>query len=132
MARLPQAANTPENNQGLDDYTPIPAGEYLAIITKSGYFQNKKQNGNMLRLEWKIQGGEANGRTLMDNLNLDNPNPIAVEIANKTLNSICKACAKVGVQDSEELHGIPVKLTLGVKAANANNPARNHRFVRTQ
>ena len=88
MARLQFAANTPENSEGLDDYTPIPAGDVIAQIIKSQYKETKKKDGNYLQLIWKVVMGKYKGRTLFDNLNLDNPNPIAVEIANKTLNSI--------------------------------------------
>lgn len=126
MARLPLSANTKENNEGLDDYTPIPAGDVLAYITKSEYKKTKAKTGTYLQLIWKVQSEKYRGRTLFDNLNLDNPNPIAVEIANKTLNSICKACDKIGVQDSEELHGILCKLTLSVSPATATQPASNN------
>jgi len=125
MARLPLSANSQDNNEGLSDYTPIPAGDVLAYITKSEYKRTKAKTGNYLQLVWKVQSEKYRGRTLFDNLNLDNPNPIAVEIANKTLNSICKACDKIGVQDSEELHGILCKLTLAVSPATATQPASN-------
>ena len=125
MARLPLSANSQDNNEGLSDYTPIPAGDVLAYITKSEYKRTKAKTGNYLQLVWKVQSEKYKGRTLFDNLNLDNPNPIAVEIANKTLNSICKACDKIGVQDSEELHGILCKLTLAVSPATATQPASN-------
>jgi hypothetical protein len=126
MARLPIAANTEGNNETLDDFSPVPAGDYIAMITKSEYKETKAKNGHYLQLMWKIISGEKKGRVLFDNLNLDNPNEVAVNIANKALNSICKACDKVGVQDSEELHGIPVKLTVAVQQATATNPASNN------
>jgi hypothetical protein len=126
VARLPLTANTEDNKEGLDDYTPIPAGPVIAQITTSGYKQTKAKTGNYLQLIWKVISGKYAGRTLFDNLNLDNPNPIAVEIANKSLNSICQACEKVGVQDSEELHGIPVELTLSVTPATSTQPASNN------
>lgn len=126
MAQLPLSFNTEDNKEGLDDYTPIPAGTVIAQITKSGYKQTKKKDGNYLQLVWKVVHGKYSGRTLFDNLNLDNPNPIAVEIANKCLNSICQACEKVGVQDSEELHGIPIELTISVTPASSTQPASNN------
>ena len=125
MARLPLTANTTENSAGLDDYSPIPAGTVIASIQSSGYKPTKAKTGNYLQLKWVVLMGKYKGRNLFDNLNLDNPNPIAVEIANKSLNSICKACNKVGVKDSEELHGIPVKLTLSVQPASSTQPASN-------
>ncbi len=125
MAKLPMAANTGDNKEKLDDYSPIPAGDVIAQITKSGYKETKAKTGHYLQLIWNIVNGPHRGRMLYDNLNLKNPNPIAEEIANKALNSICDACEKVGVQDSEELHGIPCKLTLAVKEKTSNQPASN-------
>lgn len=126
MAKLPLSFNSEGNNEGMTDYTALPAGEYVAYITKSDYKQTKAKTGHYIQLVLKIAGGKAKGRVLFENLNLDNPNPIAVEIANKTLNSICQACDKVGVEDSEELHGIPMKLTLKVTPATATQPASNN------
>lgn len=125
MAKLPIAANTPENNQGLDDFSPIPAGDYVCQITKSEYRQTKDKKGRYLQLNWKVVKGKEKGRILFERLNLDNANEIAVEIAHKTLNTICKCCDKIGVEDSEELHGIPVKVRVGVTKGDANNPPNN-------
>ena len=126
MARLPQPANTEGNNEGLDNFIPLPAGDYIAQITQSQYKETKAKDGIYLQLIWKVVSGEYKGRTIFDNLNLDNPNKVAVEIANKSLNSICQACDKVGVQDSEELHGIPCKLTLIIQKATTTQPAGNN------
>ena len=125
MARLIQAANTGENKEQLDDFTPIPAGKYVAQIKKSEFKATKAKTGHYLKLEFSIIDGEYKGRKLWENLNLDNPNPVAVEIANKTLNTICQACNKSGVQDSEELHGIPILITVKVNPASALHPASN-------
>jgi len=125
MARLPLRANTEDNKEGLDDFTAIEAGSAPAFIKSSQYKQTKAKNGYYLMLVWKIADGPHKGRQLFDNLNLDNPNPIAVEIANKSLNSICQAMGKVGVEDSEELHGIPIMITWKVTPATPQNPPGN-------
>jgi len=125
MAKLPLTFNTKENNEGLGDYTALPAGEYIANIIKSEYKATKAKTGHFIELQLKLLAGKSKGRVLYERLNLDNPNPIAVEIANKALNSICQACEKVGVEDTEELHGIPMKLTLKVVPATSSNPASN-------
>jgi hypothetical protein len=125
MAQLPLSYNTPDNNEGLSDFTALPADKYPVVIVKSEYKQTKAKNGHYLQLQQKVIDGKYKGRVLFENLNLDNPNPTAVEIANKALNSICKACKKAGVQDSEELHGIPFYATLKVVPATKTNPASN-------
>jgi len=125
MAILPNTANAGENNQMMNDFSPLPIGKYPCMIVKSDYKENKKKTGHILSLQYKVIEGEQNGRVFFDNLNLDNPNPQTVEIANKTLNSVCDACGKVGVMDSDELHGIPVLVTLGLTKATAKYAPSN-------
>jgi len=125
MAKLPKIANTEGNTEGLTDFSPVPDGDYAVVIKKSEYVQTKAKTGYYLKLEIAIVEGEYRNKKLWANLNLDNPNPKAVEFANRTLNSICKACGKVGVEDSEELHGIVMCATVTLKPATAMHPAGN-------
>jgi len=125
MAKLIQPANTNGNQEVLNDFTPVPPNDYKVIITKSEFKKTRAGTGHYLSIQMKIIEGEYKGRILFENLNLDNPNPTAVEIANKALNTICKACNKVGVQDSEELHGIPMIATVAVTEATKTRPASN-------
>jgi hypothetical protein len=111
MAQLPGQYNTPENNETVG-FDALPAGKYAAQVVKSEYKETKAKTGHYLQLVVKIISGDYKGRQIFENLNLDNPNPQAVEIANKTLNSICQACGLAGVEDSEQLHGIPMEITL--------------------
>jgi len=126
MALLPQAANTEGNNQGADSFEAVPAGEYLAQITKSEMKANKAKTGHFLLLIHTIIEGKHKGSSIFVRLNLDNPNPKAVEIANKELNSICQACEQEGVEDSEDLHGIPMCIKVAVEEATAQWPASNN------
>jgi len=125
MAQLPNVANTGSNTEKMDDFTPIPAGAYNALIKKSEFKQTKAKTGHYLQLQLVIIDGEFKGRVLFERLNLDNPNPTAVQIANKALNSICDACGKVAVEDSEELHGIPMQVKVGLTVATPTQPASN-------
>jgi hypothetical protein len=123
--RLPQPANTPENNANLGDREPIPAGDYLAHIIKAVFKQTKKKTGHYLALDIRVLEGEHKGHALFSNLNLDNPNPVAVEIANKELNTICQALGKSNVIDSDELLQQPMIVTVIVKEGDANYPPSN-------
>ena len=61
-------------------------------------------------------GNQFAGRKVWTNLNLQNPNPKAVEIAYQTLASICDAINHNGnVKDSQELHGKPLQIKVTVK-----------------
>jgi len=125
MPLLPQKANTEGNNETLDDRTPIPAGKYAAHIIKSEFKPTKAKTGHYLALQFRVLEGEYKGKALFTNLNLDNPNQVAVEIANKELNTICKAVGKEGVEDSDELHQIPMMVTVKVTEGDASYPPNN-------
>jgi len=63
----------------------------------------------------EIIEGEYQGRIIFVILNLWNPNPKAVEIANRELATIVAAVNKPGAQNSEELHNIPMTVKVGIQ-----------------
>ena len=125
MAQLPQSYNSENNKEGMTDFTAMDAGKYPMTIVKSQYKETKAKNGHYLQLQMKVFEGKNKGRMFFENLNLDNPNPVTVEIANKTLNSICQACDKAAVEDSSELHNLPLFVTLKVVPKTATQPPSN-------
>ena len=125
MAKLPQLFNHEGNKEGLDDFSAMPKGDYLVTITKSEYKPTKANTGHYLQLMMKVAEWKFKGRVIFARLNLDNPNPVAVEISTKELNSICQACGKAAVEDSNELHGIPFYIAVTVKPATGSYPESN-------
>lgn len=83
---------------------PIPPGEYVMQITDSEMKDTKNRDGQYLQLALEVTEGEYRGRKVFDRLNLSNPNQTAVEIAHKTLSSICHALGIMKVRDSNQLH----------------------------
>ncbi len=59
--------------------------------------------------------GALAGRKVFDRLNLVNASAQTVEIAQRTLSAICHATGRLQVQDSEELHLIPMIADVTVK-----------------
>lgn len=114
-----------DEHKELEDFDAIPGGEYIGKITESEQAQTKSKNGHFLKLTFQITQGEFKERKLWSNLNLDNPSAKAVEIANRELATIMKACGKVAVEESEDLHGIEMTLKVVEKAKTANYPASN-------
>ena len=96
----------PENVQG--DYTPVPPGDYRVMVKDSDLKPTSNGRGNYIQLDLEILEGEHKGRTLIERLNIDNPNEKAVEIAQRTLNAICVAVGKMSISDTAELHNIPM------------------------
>lgn len=122
MAQLPSAFNAGQHDK-MEDFTPIPAGERLSVmVVKSELKDTKAGNGKRLLFYMKVQDGEYKGKTVFTGLNIVNPNPTAVEISQKELASICEACGKVTITDSQELHGIPFFITVGIEESDGYPP----------
>ena len=98
-------ANTIEPNVG---FGVCPAGKHLSQIVASEMRPTKDGRGQYLFLELDILEGPFAGRKLFDRLNLVNDNPDTVDIATRTLSSICRATGQMQVKDSEQLHLIPL------------------------
>jgi hypothetical protein len=124
MAQLPGAYMSEENHE-TSGFSIIPEGNYIAQIIKSEWKDTKAKNGKYIALTLKIVDGDHKGKVLFENLNLINPNPQAVEIATKTMNSICAACGKVNVEDTDELHAIPMTVVVKITPAKGDFPESN-------
>ena len=96
-------------------YELLPAGKYSAQIVESEMRVTRNGMGQFLWLMLDILDGQHKGRKIFDQLNLVNPNPTTVEIAQRTLSAICHATGKMQVSDSEELHLIPMSIHVTVK-----------------
>jgi hypothetical protein len=72
-------------------YEPLPADWYKAVITQTEEKPTKLQTGSYLQLMIEVIEGQYAGRKVFDRLNLKNPNSVAVEIAQRSLSSICRA-----------------------------------------
>lgn len=115
MAMLPDVFKSDEHEK-MGDFTPIPEGERCLVqINKSEVKDTKAGDGKRLIIYMKVQEGEYKDKTVLTGLNIVNPNPIAVEIAQKELASICDVCHKPTIRDSQELHGIPFFITVGIE-----------------
>lgn len=93
----------------------LPAGTYECCIVESGMFPTKSGNGSFLKLTFEVVSGEFAGRKLWARLNLDNPSKTAVEIARAELSAICHAVGVLAPRDSEELHNLPLLVTVKVR-----------------
>ena len=96
-------------------YDVLPPGKYLGQIIASEMRATKDGAGQYLYLEIDILEGQYAGRKLFDRLNLVNVNPDAVQIAQRTLSSICRAVGKMQVSNSEQLHLAPMTLDVRVR-----------------
>lgn len=105
------------DGQGMDSRDALPAGEYVAAVVKSEKRGPNDKGNSYINLEFEVTEGEHEGRRFWSMLNLWNSSQKAVEIAQRELNSICQACGKLRVSDSEELHGIPMRVKLRIETS---------------
>lgn len=124
MAKLLEAFDADQHEE-MSDFEPIPVGVYPVQISNSDIVVTKAKDGKYIKLEFSVLSGEFKGRKIWTNLNIVNKNPVTVEIANKELTSIVKACGKRKIQDTVELHGIPIMMTVGIKPASGDFGPQN-------
>lgn len=102
---------------------PLPKGEYVACVVKSDFKEAKNfhETGNkFIELEFEVYEGEYQGRRFWKNINLVNASAKAQEIGQREWNTILHACGKLSVSDTEEVHGIPMRVFVGFEKGNAD------------
>jgi hypothetical protein len=114
MAYLGQTINANEIAER-NDFSPVPSGSYRVTIIGSEMKKTSRGDGEYLALEMDILDGDHAGRKIFERLNIVNQNQQTVDIAYRTLGEIIRACGKVQVADSEELHGINMLADVIVK-----------------
>ena len=97
------------------NFDPVPAGKYLAVMTASEMKPTKNGNGSFLELQFQVIEGEHANRNVWARLNLDNPNPQAVQIARGQLSALCRAVGVLTPKDSCELHNLPLVIDVRCK-----------------
>lgn len=96
-------------------FEPIPAGWYNMMIIDSEMKPTSNGQGAYLQLTLKVMDGQYAGRQVFDRLNLQHQNPIVTEIAYRRLSAYCHATGVLQIQDSQQLHGIPLKARVSVR-----------------
>lgn len=100
----------------MTEFEPLPAGKYVAVITKSEMKPTKSGKGSYLELTFQVLEGAHKGRQLWARLNLENPTALAEKIAQAELSSVCRAVGVLQPKDSSDLHDIPLVISVRQKA----------------
>lgn len=109
----------------MQELKPLPEGDYKVAITASENKENSKKTGSYLALTLEVLDGQYKGRRLWANLNLNNPNSQAVEIAKSELSAICHAVGVMQPKDSVELHNRPMLVAVKCEKRNDNGELSN-------
>jgi hypothetical protein len=93
----------------------IPAGWYVAAIDESEMRPTRDGSSEYLQIRLSVLEGDHVNRKLFDRFNIANANPVAREIAYKELSAVAHACAVLHVADSNQLHGIPMRVKVRIR-----------------
>ena len=93
------------------EFQALPSGEYLMAVTESEMKETKTGTGQFLFMTLTVLNAavqEHIGRKVFVRLNLINTNPTAVEIAQRELSAICHSVGVLKLQDSTQIHDLPM------------------------
>ena len=101
----------------------IPSGTYEAVVTDSEMKATKNGLGMGINLTFEIVSeGPAKGRKVFVWINYEHPKAEAQRIGREELASLCKAVGVDNLTDTNQLHNLPLMVTVGV---DRNDPTRN-------
>ena len=101
----------------------IPSGTYEAVVTASEMKATKNGLGMGINLTFEIVSeGPAKGRKVFVWINYEHPKAEAQRIGREELASLCKAVGITDLDDTVQLHNLPLLVTIGL---DKNDPTRN-------
>ena len=104
-------------------HDPIPAGNYEAVVAASEMRPVKSGNGMGINLTFEIVSeGPAKGRKVWTWINYQHPKADVQRIGQEELARLCKAVGIANLTDTEQLHNIPLIISVGV---DKNDSSRN-------
>jgi hypothetical protein len=107
-------ASTVEPQKPMDK-TPVPAGTYLAQIIESEVKPLKSGNGTGMALTFEILDKAFAKRRIWTNLNVQHTNPVAQQIGQQQLSSICRAVNVIRMTETSQLHNRPLKIRVKIR-----------------
>jgi hypothetical protein len=104
-----------------NDYSPLPAGEYTAIVTDADPKETAK-GGQRIAVTYNVLDDTYKDRKVWDNINTVNTNAKAVEIGIQRLKQMKDAVGLAEVKDTSQLLNKPVAIVVGI---DRNDNTRN-------
>lgn len=96
----------------------VPEGDYKMEVESSESKPTNDGTGKYLKFAYRILAPDAyENRKIFGNINIENKNAEAQRIGLQELASLCRACGKSEIDDSEELHFISFMAKVGLSKA---------------
>ena len=126
LADLPQS----------ESFGLIPDGWYPAIVKEATLSNTKDGTGKYITINFQILEGEYNGRRVYSEIiNIVNKNPVAEDIARKTLAQIMTAVGLATIADTDDLINAPMDIFVSTKKSDQfgdKNQATKFRQINDQ
>lgn len=106
-------------------YDVLPKGKYLCMAIASELKPTKNGTGEYLQITFEVIDGQFKGRKIFERLNIRNQNKVAEDIAQRALSALCHAIGVIHLQDSDQLHNLPVVLDISVEDGRDGYEAQN-------
>jgi len=134
MAKLGKRFSA-DDHEEMKSFEALPADDYKVKVKSSDLKdtkakieakeKGKKIKGKRLSFQFEVTEGKYKGRILFTNLNIENDNEDTVRMADEEFTSILLACGKRSVEDTDELNGIELVMSVRIKPASAQYAAQN-------
>ena len=100
--------------QPADDFSPMPAGQYVTMMTEATV-ENTSKGGSMVKITYTVMDGEFQGRKIWSQHNIVNRSPKAEEIGRREISRIAHAIGQPSLANTEQLVNQVVRVTVIVK-----------------
>jgi len=124
MASLGGAFNANEHEE-MQDFSPVPAGEYVVVMTDSEVKATRDGSSQGLNCKFEIIDGQFKGRILFRWLNLWHDGQ-AGEIARRELATIGRAVGVLSASDSAEFHNKPLLAKVTIQPPSKGKDGREY------
>lgn len=126
MARL---GNTIVVADHPDTFSALPEGKYNVQIQKTEIKRNKAGTGSYAAYEMRVLDGQYANRVVFYNINVDHPSKQAVDIGNREHARLAEACGLDHIDDTDDVNGKTVTITLSVEKDGSGNERNNVKKV---
>ena len=114
MAHIGQTLSL-DNLPAPDNFEPLPPGNYGCEVIQSDVVDTKTGLGRQMKLTLKVTEGEFEGRRVWANIMVRHQNEMAQRIGQQVIASLISAAGIGPIDDTEELHGIPVVAKIAIE-----------------
>lgn len=118
-----RADELPESTGG--DFQPLPAGDYTVSVMSADLTPTKDGSGQYIKLKLSVIAPTHQGRVVFANLNIRNASAKAEEIGRAQLGDIMRAVGLPSIEDTDQLIGGNLVVSLSVKPATEQYSAGN-------